>query len=45
MGTIPVSFVTISYFFFFFLISYFKKKKKKKKKDAKTLVKLRALRS
>lgn len=34
MGTIPVSFVTISYL-----------KKKKKKKDAKTLVKLRALRS
>lgn len=35
MGTIPVSFVTISYF----------KKKKKKKKDAKTLVNLIALRS
>lgn len=33
MGTIPVSFVTISYF------------KKKKKKDAKTLVNLIALRS
>lgn len=35
MDTIPVSFVTISYF----------KKKKKKKKDAKTLVNLIALRS